>query len=108
MPTRIPVQVAEHQFPSLNKARIYYTGILHRNEVGGRLSEADQQEVMGLMASSHSRYPINDVSITVTRGFFSRPCFASIGPDKQPHYLSIIQSLKKCVDPSYEKPAVNP
>ena len=108
MPTSIPVQVAEHQFPSLNKARIYYTGILHRNEVGGHLSEADQQEVMGLMASSHSRYPINDVSITVTRGFFSRPCFASIGPDKQPHYLSIIQSLKKCVDPSYEKPSVKP
>lgn len=48
MPTSIPVQIAEHQFRSLNKARIHYTGILHRHEFGGRLSESDHATASSL------------------------------------------------------------
>lgn len=96
MPTSIPIQIAEHQFSSMNKARIYFTDILHLYPEGGVLTDEHKQEVFGLMEASHSRYPTADSNIAVTRGFFGRSCFAAVGPDKQPKYISIIQSLKKC------------
>lgn len=105
MPTRIPVEVAEHQFPSLNQARIYYTDILHSNAEGKPMSEKDQADIFGLMVSSHSKYPTENSTIWVTRGFYGRKCFASVGPNGEQHYLSIIQSLKKCLEPADEKAA---
>lgn len=99
MRTRIPVQIAEHQFSSMNKARIFFTDILHLYPDGGVLTNEHKHDVFGLMAASHSRYPTADSEIAVTRGYFGRSCFAAVGPDKQPKYISIIQSLKKCADP---------
>jgi len=99
MPTRIPVKVAEHQFPSLNQARIHFIDILHNYEVGDRLSEADRAAVIGLMVSSQSKFPVSDdVQISTTRGYFGRQCFATINSDGQTRYLSIVQSLKNCVE----------
>lgn len=103
MPTRIPVQIAEHQFSSVNQARLHYTGILHRHKEGGCLEEQDAADVFSLMASSRSTYPTDQASIRVTKGYFGRNCFASVGPDGKPHYVSIILSLKKCVESSAVK-----
>jgi hypothetical protein len=97
MPKSIPVQVTEHQFPSLNQARIFFTDILHRYTAGERVSAEDQQKISGLMTSSRSPYPTDNTQICVTKGFYGRMCFASVGADSQPHYVSIIQSLKRCV-----------
>jgi len=106
MPTRIPVQIAEHQFSSINQARRYYTDILHRHKEGGCLQEKDAADVFSLMASSRSTYPTDQAAICVTKGYFARNCFASVGPDGKQHYVSIILSLKKCVEPPAVKEPV--
>lgn len=97
MPTRIPVQVATQQFPSINKARIYFTCILRQYPEGGAVREEHQNAIRDLMISSDSPYPIQGSNITVARGYYGRNCFVSVGPDRQYHYVSILHSLKKCV-----------
>ncbi len=99
MPTRIPVQVATNQFPSINQARIHFTGILRQYLEGGSVQEEHQNAIRDLMVSSDSPYPIQGSVITVARGYYGRNCFVSVGPDKQHHYVSILHSLKKCVTP---------
>lgn len=99
MPTRIPVQVATHLYPSINQARIHYTGILRQYDEGCKLTAEHQRDVQDLMFSSESPYPIEGATVKVSKGYFGRKCFISVGSDNQPHYVSIHHSLKKCVNP---------
>ena len=100
IPTRIPVLVADYQFPSINKARIHCTSILRQNDEGGKLIAEHQRDIQGLMYSSESPYPIDGTTVKVSKGYYGRKCFVSEGPDKQHHYISIHLSLKRCVQSS--------
>jgi len=98
MPSSIPVQIASLHFPSLNQARIFYRDILHRYRPGQCVSEQDKQKVMNLMASSNFPYPTNaESAICVVQAYYGKNCFASVGSDKLPHYVSIMHSLKRSV-----------
>lgn len=102
MPTSIPVQVATLQFRSMNQARLYYTDILHKYPEGGAVDKQDTSLVHDLMTSSGSPYPTSRSKIHVSRGYFARKCFISVGDDKVPRYLSITKSLKRCIPPNVD------
>lgn len=97
MPSSIPVQIASLHFPSLNQARIFYSEILHRYRPGQCVGEQDKQQVMDLMVSSNFPFPAHPESvICVVQAHYGKNCFASVGADKLPHYVSIMHSLKRC------------
>ena len=102
MPSRIPVRIAEHLFPSLNQARIHYRDILHRYPPGHRLQEEDRQQVLELMASSGAALPPCDGAhvVRVILGHYGRPCFVSNGSGESPQVISITRSIKQCVPSS--------
>ncbi|UCU95242.1 hypothetical protein [Hydrogenophaga taeniospiralis] len=96
MPSSIPVQIASLHFPSLNQARIFYRDILHQYQPGQCVSEKDKQQVMNLMTSSNFPFPAHAESvICVVQAYYGKNCFASVGADKLPHYVSIMHSLKR-------------
>ncbi|WP_127803910.1 hypothetical protein [Hydrogenophaga sp. NH-16] len=97
MPTRIPVQIEHHYFPSINQARIHYRDILHRYQPGQQVNEDDREQVVNLMMESSFPYPPTTAPIIcVVKSRYGRTCFASIGKDKLPHSVSIMHSLKQC------------
>lgn len=96
MASRIPVQIADSFFPSLNQARIFYTDILHEYKDGNQVNEKDQAKIIDLIRSSNSPYLQEDLRVCVARSFYGRMCFVAVGPNNQPHYMSIMPSLKKC------------
>lgn len=102
MPSRIPVRIAEHLFPSLNQARIHYRDILHRYPPGEKLQEEDRLQVMDLMAGSGAALPPSGSShvVRVVLGHYGRPCFVSNSGGESPQVISITRSIKQCVPSS--------
>lgn len=98
MPTCIPVQVANHSFPSINQARLHYAPLLHKHPDSHPFPEEDRQEVLGLLESSGSSYLPTARDICSTKGPFGRRCLLCIGKDNVPHKLSIASSLKRCAE----------
>lgn len=98
MPSRIPVCIAEHRFPSLNQARIHYSDILHRYQPGHRLNEEDRQQVMDLVKSSGAALSAvaGHQAIGVVRGYYGRPCFVTSGAGDDVQKISIMRSVKQC------------
>ena len=99
MPTRIPVCIADQNFPSLNQARIHYRDILHRYVPGQNVNEQDQHEVMKLMTSSGLAPPVSDKpqEIRVQQGHYGRSCFARCSAGKSAQVMSIQRAVKMCV-----------
>lgn len=52
-----------------------------------------------LMFRSETPYLIEGATVKASKGYFGRKRLASEGPDKQHRYISILLSLKKCVQP---------
>lgn len=97
MPSRIPVRIDDQDFPSINKARLYYSEILHRNQPGRLVADPDQQEIKRLIASAHPGAQSSDAKIRVVQSNYGRPCFAIQGKDCLPQMISIVRSVKQCV-----------
>lgn len=102
MPSRIPVRIAKHNFPSLNQARLHYRDILHRYQPGQRLQEEDRLQVKDLMAGSGAALPPSGSAhvVRVVLGYYGRPCFVSNGSGESPQVISITRSIKQCVPSS--------
>lgn len=99
MPSRIPVCIDSQDFPSINRARLHYCEILHRNQPGLTVSDSDQQEIKRLITSAQ---PIlsthaSDSEIRVIQGKYGRHCFAMQDHDRSIHAISIMRSVKQCV-----------
>ncbi len=101
MPARIPVQIASHNFPSMNKARIFYTEILHRCDLGRKIDELEQAQVRELMACAGllPKKEEGPPMVRVVQGKYGRRCFATsserAGTGVQ--VMSIIRAVKACV-----------
>jgi hypothetical protein len=102
MPARIPVQIAKHFFPSLNKARIFYTDILHRCDPGRKIDEFEQAQVRELMACAGLLPKTEDgaPTVRVVSGKYGRRCFATSSerPGTGAQVMSIVRAVKACVD----------
>lgn len=98
MPSRIPVQVADHAFSSINQARKHFTPLLHKYPDGHRFSRADMQEIKGLLESSGSSYANDEIDVCASTGRFGNKQLICIGPDNVPHRISLSDSFKRCVE----------
>ena len=98
MPSRIPVRIAEHNFRSINQARIYYRDILHKYQPGQAVSQDDGQLVSELLASSGAKLAAGrPLGVRVVQGNYGRRCFASVVNDKDVQIISIMRSVKRCM-----------
>lgn len=99
MPSRIPVRIEDKDFPSINKARLFYREILHRNQPGQTVADSDQQEMKRLITSAQRALsPDSSVSkIRVIQGKYGRHCFAFQDQDNTQHAISILRSIKQCI-----------
>ncbi|AOG22733.1 hypothetical protein BSY15_4020 [Acidovorax sp. RAC01] len=105
MPTRIPVRISEHEFPSLNRARLHYLDILHKYQPGQTLNEADGKEVSGLAQTSAGPLPpACSAGYRVVQGSYGRTCFATVMNDREVRVVSIMRSVKSFVSPAKHSP----
>lgn len=96
MPARIPVQVGDQHFPSINQARLCYSSILRSYQPGQKISEQDHLRVLDLATSSNPSLNVDESSTTrVVNGQYRRRCFAISGQDRT-QTISIMRSLKQC------------
>lgn len=101
MPTRIPVRISEHEFPSLNRARLHYLGILHKYQLGQALSPADGEEVSELSQLSASPLsPASSPEYRVVQGNYGRKCFATVVSENDVRMISIMRSVKSFITPA--------
>ena len=97
MPSRIPVRIADKDFPSLNQARIHYRDILHRYQPGQSVNDQDRQDVEQLMSCSGFEL-LNRAephSIRVVQGYYGRSCFARCCAGG--NSISIARSVRLCL-----------
>ena len=108
MPTPIPVQIAKHPFPSLNKARIFYRDILHRCDPGRKIDEFDQAQVLELLACAGllPKTEEGPPTVRVIHGKYGRRCFTvsrePLGTGTQ--VMSIVRAVKACVTSERHQP----
>lgn len=107
MAYRIPVRVAERNFPSINQARIHYRDILHNYQPGQAVSQDDSEQVLELLSSSGgARSAECSTGFRVVHGNYGRKCFASVISEKGTQMISITRSVKLCAVPSPSKKAI--
>ena len=99
MPSRIPVHIDGQDFPSINKASLFYREILHRHQPGQSLSVPDQNEIRRLIQSAHqtTQLPASDAQIRVIQGKYGRHCFAIHEKDRPMQTMSIMRSVRQCI-----------
>ena len=99
MPSRIPVHIDGQDFPSINKASLFYREILHRHQPGQSLSVPDQNEIRRLIQSAHqtTQLPASDAQIRVIQGKYGRHCFAIHDKERSLQTISIVRSVRQCV-----------
>ena len=99
MPSRIPVHIDGQDFPSINKASLFYREILHRHQPSQPVSASDQIEIKRLITSAQPTLSpqTTDFEIRVIQGKYGRHCFAIQDQDRSIHAISIMRSVKQCV-----------
>ncbi len=101
MPSRIPVRISEREFPSLNKARLHYVGILHRYQPGQAVSQDDGRQVSELLPNSTTAHSLEGGhEFRVVHGNYGRTCFANVDTENNTRLISIMRSVKSFVDPA--------
>ena len=103
MPSSIPVIVAGHSFPSINKARLHYKPLLHKHPDSHAFPAEDREEIFGLLESAASIYLPNAKEICSVKGPFGRRCLHCIDENNVSHKLSIASSLKRCAELQADK-----
>lgn len=102
MTTPIPVQIGEHEFASMNEARLTYTQILHRYDIGAQLSEEDSTQILDLLPAQSPLRAIAKPPVQVVRALFGRPCFELSPPLGPKQKISIMKSIKSKVQKKEE------
>lgn len=99
MPSRIPVHIDGQDFPSINKASLFYREILHRHQPGQSVSDPDQHEIKRLIHSAQRtpEVPASDTQIRVIQGKYGRHCFAIHAKDRSMQTISIMRSVRQCI-----------
>ena len=99
MPSRIPVHIDGQDFPSINKASLFYREILHRHQPGQSVSDPDQYEIKRLIHSAQRtpEVPASDTQIRVIQGKYGRHCFAIHNKERSLQTISIVRSVRQCV-----------
>ena len=99
MPSRIPVHIDGQDFPSINKASLFYREILHRHQPGQSVSDPDQLEIKRLIHSAQQtpQPPASDAQIRVIQGKYGRHCFAIRDKERSLQTISIVRSVRQCV-----------
>lgn len=99
MPSRIPVHIDGQDFPSINKANLFYREILHRHQPGQSVSDPDQHEIKRLIHSAQRipEVPASDAQIRVIQGKYGRHCFAIRDKERSLQTISIVRSVRQCV-----------
>lgn len=99
MPSRIPVHIDGQDFPSINKASLFYREILHRHQPGQSVSDPDQYEIKRLIHSAQQtpQPPASDAQIRVIQGKYGRHCFAIRDKERSLQTISIVRSVRQCV-----------
>lgn len=99
MPSRIPVRIDGQDFPSINKASLFYREILHRHQPGQSVSDPDQHEIKRLIHSAQQtpQPPASDAQIRVVQGKYGRHCFAIHNKERSLQTISIVRSVRQCV-----------
>ena len=113
MPSRIPVHIDGQDFPSINKASLFYREILHRHQPGQSVSDPDQLEIKRLIHSAQQtpQPPASDAQIRVIQGKYGRHCFAIHNKERSLQTISIVRSVRQCVrsvDESLSKAQLQP
>lgn len=103
MPSSIPVKVANHSFPSINRARLYYSPLLHKHPSGHLFPVEDRNEILDLMESSGSAYYSGTQDICAAKGPYGRRCLMCVSKDGTVHKLSIASSLQHCANLQQDK-----
>ena len=99
MTSHTRVTIKDTDFPSINRARLHYTAILHKYSPGQRLSPEDHSEITALTSAAPFRCDsIPPEHVTVTVGSFGRPCFELAMPDRSPQKISMMKSIKQHVE----------
>ncbi|BCN38269.1 hypothetical protein ALDI51_15880 [Alicycliphilus denitrificans] len=95
-----PVRIEDRFFPSVNKARLYFTEILHRYEPGQRLSDADHHKIAALVsAAPHDAGLSSPKHASVVLGQFARPCFElALQHRQKSQRISMMRSIKQHVE----------
>lgn len=95
-----PVYIEDRLFPSINKARLYFTEILHSYEPGQRLSDADHRKIAALVsAAPHNAGLSSPKHASVVLGQFARPCFElALQHRQKPQRISMMRSIKQHVE----------
>ena len=98
MPSRIPVRIDGQDFPSINKASLFYREILHRHQPGQSVSDPDQLEIKRLIHSAQQtpQPPASDAQIRVIQGKYGRHCFAIRDKERSLQTISIVRSVRQC------------
>ena len=98
MPSRIPVRIAEHHFPSINQARGHYCDILHLYQPGEKIDPQHQTQVLKLMDCAGALPDAGEGAqrLQVMRGKFGRTCFAAVTEGKGVQVLSVVRAIKCC------------
>ncbi|MDR6154151.1 hypothetical protein QF021_002240 [Acidovorax delafieldii] len=99
MPSRIPVHIDGQDFPSINKASLFYREILHRHQPGQSVSDPDQYEIKRLIHSAQRtpEVPASDTQIRVIQGKYGRHCFALHEKGRPAQAISIMRSVRQCI-----------
>ena len=99
MPSRIPVHIDGQDFPSINKASLFFREILHRHQPGQSVSDPDQHEIKRLIHSAQRtpEVPASDAQIRVIQGKYGRHCFAIHDKERSLQTISIVRSVRQCV-----------
>ena len=107
MPSRIPVHIDGQDFPSINKASLFYREILHRHQPGQSISDPDQHEIKRMIHSAQRtpEVPASDTQIRVIQGKYGRHCFAIHEKDRPMQTMSIMRSVRQCVCTSEGPPS---
>lgn len=100
MGKKTPVTISGVPFSSINKARQYYTEILHRYTPGQSLAQEDRLEIARLNSVSpdgRDREPPKNVKVVISR--FARPCFEiDHASHLRPHCISMIRCIAAHVE----------
>lgn len=106
MPSRIPVRIDDKDFPSINKARLFYREILHRHQPNQPVAASDQIEIKKLITSAQPPLSshASDSEIRVIQGKYGRHCFAIQDQDRSTHAISIMRSVKQCIETAERRP----
>ncbi len=94
MKKSIPVSIQEKHFPSMNKARLFYTGIMHRYQPGDLLKEEDKSEVANLMSTPSTCVYLD--SARLTTGRYGKNCFEVKPGDRfTPFSISVTRIIRE-------------